>query len=132
MGIAGDAQIPAAQIATVKMRTTVATNALLNVKAPVVLITNEGLFDWLSGAPKLFDRAIRNQNFYASVEEVPGRWGDGRYSAFDPAVTRAKMVKPMKWHAGRCIVLCMLSFSRLNWRLLKSQKKLGLRKFHKS
>ena len=101
MGLAGDAQIPAVKIATVKMGTTVATNALLERKgAPVLLITNAGFADALEigyqARPNLFDRAIRKPELlYADVGEVPGRIrADGHeIQAFDPSVTRARMEK---------------------------------------
>ncbi len=63
LGLAPDAAIPAARIASVKMGTTVATNALLERKGePLVLITTLGLGEQLRLAyqnrPRLFDRQI--------------------------------------------------------------------------
>ncbi|MCP4183985.1 MAG: 5-oxoprolinase, partial [Hyphomicrobiales bacterium] len=66
-------------IATVKMGTTVATNALLERKGDrVVLITNVGFADALQigyqARPRLFDREIKKPELlYDRVCEVPGR-----------------------------------------------------------
>ena len=82
MGIEADAPIPAERIATVKMGTTVATNALLERKGDrVLLLTNEGLGDALEighqARPSLFDRAIvKPELLYERVAEVPGRMRD--------------------------------------------------------
>lgn len=63
LGLGPGAPIPAARIASVKMGTTVATNALLERKGePLVLVTTRGLGDQLRLAyqnrPRLFDRHI--------------------------------------------------------------------------
>jgi len=63
LGLAADAPIPAARVASVKMGTTVATNALLERKGDAVaLVITRGLADQLRIAyqnrPKLFDREI--------------------------------------------------------------------------
>ncbi|WP_290739677.1 hydantoinase B/oxoprolinase family protein [Amaricoccus sp.] len=63
LGLGADAPIPAERIASVKMGTTVATNALLERKGdPVVLVTTQGLGEQLRLAyqnrPRLFDRRI--------------------------------------------------------------------------
>ncbi|HVL21000.1 MAG TPA: hydantoinase B/oxoprolinase family protein [Amaricoccus sp.] len=63
LGLAADAPIPAARVASVRMGTTVATNALLERRGePVVLVTTQGLGDQLRLAyqnrPRLFDRHI--------------------------------------------------------------------------
>ena len=63
LGLCPEAAIPAARIASVKMGTTVATNALLERKGePLVLVTTRGLGDQLRLAyqnrPRLFDRHI--------------------------------------------------------------------------
>ena len=63
LGLGPEAPIPAARIASVKMGTTVATNALLERKGePLVLVTTRGLGDQLRLAyqnrPRLFDRHI--------------------------------------------------------------------------
>ncbi|MEM1364390.1 MAG: hydantoinase B/oxoprolinase family protein [Pseudomonadota bacterium] len=80
MGVAQDEAIPSAKIATVKMGTTVATNALLERKGDrVALITNKGFGDVLEignqARPKLFDRHIvKPELLYEEVAEVPGRF----------------------------------------------------------
>ncbi|MFT3973985.1 MAG: hydantoinase B/oxoprolinase family protein [Amaricoccus sp.] len=63
LGLGPDAAIPAARVASVRMGTTVATNALLERRGePVVLVTTQGLGDQLRLAyqnrPRLFDRHI--------------------------------------------------------------------------
>ncbi|MCF6271754.1 MAG: hydantoinase B/oxoprolinase family protein [Rhodobacteraceae bacterium] len=63
LGLEASAKIPANMVASVKMGTTVATNALLERKGdPVVLVITKGLGDQLRLAyqnrPKLFDREI--------------------------------------------------------------------------
>ncbi|MEN0088774.1 MAG: hydantoinase/oxoprolinase N-terminal domain-containing protein, partial [Pseudomonadota bacterium] len=100
MGVAQDEPIPAAQIATVKMGTTVATNALLERKGDrVALITNEGFADVLEignqARPKLFDRHIvKPELLYEEVAEVPGRFHvDGtELQPFDAEACRAAML----------------------------------------
>ncbi len=70
LGVETGATIPSGQIETVKMGTTVATNALLERKGDRVLfLTNKGFADALEigyqARPKLFDREIKkNQNCY--------------------------------------------------------------------
>jgi 5-oxoprolinase (ATP-hydrolysing) len=82
MGIAQTERIPSERIATVKMGTTVATNALLERKGDrVLLVTNKGFADALEigyqARPRLFDREIRKpQLLYERVEEVGGRFLD--------------------------------------------------------
>jgi len=74
--------IPADKIASVKLGTTVATNALLERKGePTVLVITRGLADVLrigtQQRPKLFDlRIVLPEPLYESVMEV-----DGRFSA---------------------------------------------------
>ncbi|MER2508904.1 MAG: hydantoinase B/oxoprolinase family protein [Amaricoccus sp.] len=63
LGLTPDAAIPAATVSSVKMGTTVATNALLERKGePLVLVTTRGLGQQLRLAyqnrPRLFDRRI--------------------------------------------------------------------------
>lgn len=82
MGITAGVRVPAEQIATVKMGTTVATNALLERKGDrVLLITNEGFADALEigyqARPRLFDlNIIKPELLYEQVAEVPGRVRD--------------------------------------------------------
>ncbi len=79
MGVAQHERIPSDRIATVKMGTTVATNALLERKGDrVLLITNVGFSDALEigfqARPRLFDREIIKPSLlYEQVEEVAGR-----------------------------------------------------------
>ena len=79
LGLTSDAPIPAAQVGSVKMGTTVATNALLERKGErVVLVTTRGLRDQIRLAyqnrPKLFDRHIvLPQMLYESVIEANER-----------------------------------------------------------
>lgn len=79
MGIEQTDPIPSDKISTVKMGTTVATNALLERKGDrVVLITNVGFADALQigyqARPRLFDREIKKPELlYDRVCEVPGR-----------------------------------------------------------
>ena len=63
LGLAPEAPIPAGRVASVRMGTTVATNALLERKGePVVLVTTRGLGQQLrlgyQARPRLFDRHI--------------------------------------------------------------------------
>lgn len=77
--LAGDAPIPAKKVTSVKMGTTVATNALLERKGePLVLITTQGLGDQLRLAyqarPRLFDRQILlPEQLYSHVIETRER-----------------------------------------------------------
>ena len=79
LGLAGGAAIPAADIAAVKMGTTVATNALLERKGDrTVLVVTQGFGDALRIAyqnrPRLFDRHIvLPELLYERVVEVPER-----------------------------------------------------------
>ena len=71
--------LPEDMIDSVKMGTTVATNALLERKGDrTVLLINEGLKDLLrvgyQNRPKLFDLEIKKQSaIYEDVVEIPGR-----------------------------------------------------------
>lgn len=82
MGIEGKNRIPAELIATVKMGTTVATNALLERKGDRVLfVTNSGFGDALEigyqARPRLFDRDIKKPDMlYERVAELDGRFLD--------------------------------------------------------
>jgi len=79
LGVGSDAPIPAEQIASVKMGTTVATNALLERKGDrTVLVITEGLGDALrigyQNRPKLFVRHIElPEMLYERVIEAPER-----------------------------------------------------------
>ncbi len=79
LGLGTDERIPATCIASVKMGTTVATNALLERKGePVVLVTTQGLGQQLRLAyqnrPRLFDRQIvLPEMLYSRVIEAAER-----------------------------------------------------------
>ena len=76
LGISQAQPIPSVDIATVKMGTTVATNALLERKGDrVLLLTNTGFGDALEigyqSRPQLFDREIiKPELLYERVAEV--------------------------------------------------------------
>ena len=99
MGIDKSKPIPSEKIATVKMGTTVATNALLERKGDrVVLITNVGFADALQigyqARPRLFDREIKKPELlYDRVYEVPGRiLDDGtEETALDVNIARSQL-----------------------------------------
>ncbi len=79
LGLGPEEPIPAARVASVKMGTTVATNALLERKGePLVLVTTEGFAEHLRLAyqnrPRLFDRhIILPEMLYARVIEARER-----------------------------------------------------------
>ena len=79
LGVPAGAPIPVEQIASVKMGTTVATNALLERKGePTALVATEGFRDQLrigyQNRPRLFDRHIRLPDMlYARVVEARER-----------------------------------------------------------
>ncbi|WP_181164409.1 hydantoinase B/oxoprolinase family protein [Amaricoccus solimangrovi] len=79
LGLDAGARIPAERVASVKMGTTVATNALLERKGePVVLVTTRGLGQQLrlgyQNRPRLFDREITlPEMLYARVIEARER-----------------------------------------------------------
>ncbi|HKO67474.1 MAG TPA: hydantoinase/oxoprolinase N-terminal domain-containing protein, partial [Burkholderiaceae bacterium] len=81
MGVAADAPMPVDLIDSVKMGTTVATNALLERKGePTVLVVTRGFRDALRIAyqnrPRLFDRHIvLPELLYSTVIEVDERIG---------------------------------------------------------
>ncbi|WP_026479515.1 hydantoinase B/oxoprolinase family protein [Ahrensia sp. 13_GOM-1096m] len=99
MGISQAERIPSDKIATVKMGTTVATNALLERKGDrVLLLTNKGFADALEigyqARPRLFDREIKKPELlYEQVAEVSGRYlNDGsEEEAFDESETHAAL-----------------------------------------
>ena len=79
LGLGAGEPIPPGVIGSVKMGTTVATNALLERKgAPTLLLVNKGFGDLLrignQARPRLFDLDIRLPSMlYAQVTEVAGR-----------------------------------------------------------
>lgn len=101
MGIDKSQSIPSQIISTVKMGTTVATNALLERKGDrVLLLTNKGFADALEigyqARPRLFDREIKKPELlYEQVAEVAGRvLNDGQEEQdFDEAEARIVLQK---------------------------------------
>ena len=99
MGIAKDAPIPADDIATVKMGTTVATNALLERKGDrTLLLTTRGFRDALEigyqARPNIFDlNIIKPELLYEQVTEVDERvLADGTVETpLDEAGTRSAL-----------------------------------------
>ena len=79
LGVARGATLPTELIESVKMGTTVATNALLERKGdPVLLVVSQGFRDALEigyqARPKIFARRIEKPSMlYAAVAEVPER-----------------------------------------------------------
>src|SRR5262245_11185322 len=79
LGLASDAPIPAARIATVKMGTTVATNALLERRGePTLLVITKGLKDQLEigyqARPDIFAKqVVKPEMLYARVAEANER-----------------------------------------------------------
>jgi 5-oxoprolinase (ATP-hydrolysing) len=78
--VAANEPIPAEQIATVKMGTTVATNALLERKGdPTLLVITRGLKDQLEigyqARPEIFAKKIvKPEMLYTRVVEANERW----------------------------------------------------------
>lgn len=97
LGLAAGEQVPADRVETVKMGTTVATNALLErAGEPTVLVTTAGFRDSLRIAyqnrPRLFDRQILlPEVLYDRVIEIPERVSsEGRtVRPLDARATRA-------------------------------------------
>jgi 5-oxoprolinase (ATP-hydrolysing) len=79
LGLAPDATLPAERIDSVRMGTTVATNALLERRGErTLLLVNRGFADALrigtQARPRLFDlHVVLPSMLYERVEEVPGR-----------------------------------------------------------
>lgn len=96
LNLSAEQSIPSAQIAAVKMGTTVATNALLERKGEAcLLLINRGFRDALRIAyqnrPRLFERHIRlPELLYREVEEVIERTG-----------ARGEVVTPLNLDAAR-------------------------------
>ena len=111
--LTANAKIPSARVNTVKMGTTVATNALLERKGdPVVLVTTRGLRDQLQLAyqarPKLFDRElIRPEMLYAEVIEASGRVrASGEVEApLDAAELKAALSKSYQSGIRACAIV---------------------------
>jgi 5-oxoprolinase (ATP-hydrolysing) len=96
LGLGIGAAIPPGLIASVKMGTTVATNALLQRHgARTLLLVNQGFADCLrignQARPKLFDLDIRLPDpLYEQVAEIPGRLdaAGGEITPLDEAAAR--------------------------------------------
>ena len=99
LGLAAAEPIPAGRIGTVKMGTTVATNALLERKGEkVLLVTTRGFRDALGigtqARPKIFAKAVvKPEMLYAGVLEIDERVrADGTVEKTpDPAAVRAAL-----------------------------------------
>ena len=99
LGVPGGAPLPAERIDSVKMGTTVATNALLERRGePTLLLVNRGFADALrigyQNRPQLFDRHIvLPELLYARVAEVGGRFDahGAELEPFDAAGARAAL-----------------------------------------
>ena len=99
IGVPRDRPLPAQAIASIRMGTTVATNALLERKGdPVLLITSQGFRDALEigyqARSKIFARRIEKPSMlYARVVEVPERVrADGSVETpLDGAAVRAAL-----------------------------------------
>jgi 5-oxoprolinase (ATP-hydrolysing) len=99
IGVPRDRPLPAQAIASIRMGTTVATNALLERKGdPVLLITSQGFRDALEigyqARPKIFARRIEKPSMlYARVVEVPERVraDGGVETPLDRAAVRAAL-----------------------------------------
>ena len=97
LGVAEGAAIPTERIASVKMGTTVGTNALLERKGErCLLVTTEGFRDALKigyqNRPRLFDlNVVLPEQLYESVLEVKGRFDahGGELEPIDLAGARA-------------------------------------------
>ncbi|MEP9347714.1 hydantoinase B/oxoprolinase family protein [Xanthobacter sp. KR7-225] len=118
MGLAPGAPIPADQIATVKMGTTVATNALLERKgAPTVLVTTRGFRDALrigyQDRPDIFaKRIVKPEQLYGDVVEVDERVrADGTIErAPDLAKVRADLQAARARGAEACAIVFMHAY----------------------
>lgn len=113
LGVPGTAPIPGEQIDSVKMGTTVATNALLERAGDrVLLVTNRGFGDAFrigyQNRPRLFDRHIELPDLlYERVIEVPGRMdASGReIEALDLGVARTGMLRAFEDGIRSCAVV---------------------------
>jgi 5-oxoprolinase (ATP-hydrolysing) len=115
LGLAEGEPIPASLVASVKMGTTVATNALLQRRgAAVLLIVNRGFADMLligdQSRPRLFDLAIgRPAPLDREVAEITGRIGaDGiEVEALDEAAA-ARMLQEAAARGLRACAIALM------------------------
>jgi 5-oxoprolinase (ATP-hydrolysing) len=115
LGIAPGAGIPPGAVESVRMGTTVATNALLERRgAPVLLLVDEGMADLLvigdQARPDLFDlSAARPPPLYARVAEVSGRVdvAGAAVSPFDEHAARAVLAEGRAAGMQACAIALM-------------------------
>ncbi|MBV8457775.1 MAG: 5-oxoprolinase, partial [Acetobacteraceae bacterium] len=115
LGVAGDVPIPGSLIDSVKMGTTVATNALLERKGErTLLVVNRGFADALrignQARPRLFDLAITLPTMlYEEVVEIGGRVSvDGQeIEPLDEAGTRAALAAAGARGISACAIVLM-------------------------
>ncbi|MBV8616192.1 MAG: hydantoinase B/oxoprolinase family protein, partial [Acetobacteraceae bacterium] len=115
LGLVPDAPIPPGAVDSVKMGTTVATNALLERKGErVLLVVNRGFADCLrignQARPRLFDLAIRLPSMlYEQVVEVAGRVdADGaEVEALDEAAARSAFAAAREAGIAACAIVLM-------------------------
>ena len=115
LGIAPGEPIPAGLVETVRMGTTVATNALLERKGDrTLLLVNRGFGDALrignQARPRLFDLAIRlPELLYECVAEIPGRFAaDGsEVEALDEDAARQALREAARVGIRACAVALM-------------------------
>jgi 5-oxoprolinase (ATP-hydrolysing) len=115
LDLRSDEPIPAEQIESIKMGTTVATNALLERKGErVALVTNRGLGDVLrigtQQRPRLFDlRIVLPEQLYAQVVEIAGRIsaeGD-EIEPLDLAVVRESLQGVLQQGIRAVAIVCL-------------------------
>ncbi len=115
LGLPPDAPIPVGVVDSVKMGTTVATNALLERKGErTLLVVNRGFADALrignQARPRLFDLAIRLPSMlYERVVEIAGRVGaDGaELEAVDEAAARTAFAEARAAGITACAIVLM-------------------------
>jgi 5-oxoprolinase (ATP-hydrolysing) len=115
LGLAPDAPIPPGAVVSVKMGTTVATNALLERRGErTLLLVNRGFRDVLligdQSRPRLFDLDIRRPPMlYERAVEIGGRVTvDGEeIEALDEPEIRAALVEARRAGIGSCAILLM-------------------------
>ncbi len=115
LGIAADAPIPPQLVDSVKMGTTVATNALLERSGErTLLVVNRGFADALrignQARPRLFDLEIKLPSMlYERVIELPGRVGaDGtELEALDELAARAAFIDARQAGIAACAIVLM-------------------------
>ncbi|MBV8702388.1 MAG: 5-oxoprolinase, partial [Acetobacteraceae bacterium] len=115
LGLASDAPIPPGAVDSVKMGTTVATNAMLERKGErALLVVNRGFADCLrignQARPRLFDLAIRLPSMlYEQVVEVAGRVDaeGAEVEALDEDAARAAFAAAREAGIAACAIVLM-------------------------